>query len=1025
MLGNIILLLIVCILIGIVLQYRTVGNEGFVDIPVDSHIAFVKESEKKFNQLTNTINLLDPALPVNAKSASNMKEATKNSTLVPTNKSFDVNVKADHKIPDELPDALELAKKCEAAAKSCSAFDDPNFSQYCGMSFDKGGIGSDGKPHTGGLFISPTDRSAQLTRFKTVKETGSEPYDPYKVAKPTIGQAKEGTFALTKDQCIVVKEKVDCEEKQTFSSPNCTQCYTSSHFSRVGPDSDRIPIKLLFLGNGTVFIRSTRSDISMEEKTLQPDQAIEMTLPGNAEGVVLDITVKKASSPPTYFAGYLQGETGRGVFKMDLSRMVQSDKSTGVKPRISGMKAVNGYRCTAMIPGASKTTMVLSILIPFSFINMYDSDALTCDNGPVLTKASSAVFLESDPCFSKDNRPGSYKLECLQDRWVSLGGTQKGTGYPSDQAKADALQKGPNGAMYEIDIIIENVSNKMIRAVTGRDESGKPLSIPDWNEASMWGLGIPINTPCDGVTNEEGPPSRECMSYLYMNKGAFSHIGPTYTSNPRRDASMKDQTIPNTFCQPGTELDPSTDTGFAYAKSLGGIPEIKKKYDEIHRMANDDSQTNAARSDAVKKCYGTVIQPPVSNKMVGAKQVFAVGPDYRYSKGEAAAVCAKYGAEVATRKQLEEAQKNGADWCFSAWLADSPTGSWPISTTPVPGCGSRRGIIEWTPDSQKAGVNCYGPKPVPTDVTTPGEIMPFNGNAWDQPTEPTYLLLKGGYLETSGLQPACFSGLSPQQAQANCDALGGQCAGFSYSVDGGGHGCYKGDVEGGKVMNSDYVGYVKSSMTSSGEPISGRYIKLQHDRNICMNLAQIYVYSEKGGKNMITPQTAVSKSSGYGGDVFPNQNFVNGRADTFIHTSCYDVPWIQVDLGSVMPIYKIVIQNRGDCCQDRAQGITIQILNESQQLIFASQPIRTTSTVYTIFPPSAVIQPDLAEDMPKVTRDKTKPPPGFSQGVCNPGYYDRTKGGVNWWGCGVDCEGGTYWTDGVCNCACVPNSQDP
>jgi hypothetical protein len=407
MLGNIILFFIVLLLLGIILQYRTLWKEEFIDIPVASHIAFVRDSESKFNQLTNTINLLDPAVPVNAKSAMSMKDATKHSTLLPTSKSFDVSVKTDHQIPDELPDSLELAKKCEAAPKTCNAFDDPTFAKYCGMSFDKTGIASDGKPHTGGLFISPTDRSSQLTRFNNVKETGSEPYDPYKVAKPTIGQSKEGTFALTKDQCIVVKEKVDCEEKQTFSSTNCTQCYTSSYFSRVGPEASRIPSKLVFAGNGTVLIRSTQASISMEEKTLQPNQPIEFTLPENAEGVVIDITVKKAASPPTYLAGYLQGETGRGVFKMELIRLVQSDKSTGAKPRISGMKAVNGYRCTAMVPGASKTTMVLSLLMPFSFINMYDSDALTCDNGPVLTKASSAVFLESDPCFSKTNRPGA------------------------------------------------------------------------------------------------------------------------------------------------------------------------------------------------------------------------------------------------------------------------------------------------------------------------------------------------------------------------------------------------------------------------------------------------------------------------------------------------------------------------------------------------------------------------------------------------------------------------------------------
>lgn len=72
---------------------------------------------------------------------------------------------------------------------------------------------------------------------------------------------------------------------------------------------------------------------------------------------------------------------------------------------------------------------------------MYDGDALTCDNGPIITQAASAVFLESDPCYSKDNKPGNYKLECLQDRWMQLGGTTEGTGYPTSREKADAIQK--------------------------------------------------------------------------------------------------------------------------------------------------------------------------------------------------------------------------------------------------------------------------------------------------------------------------------------------------------------------------------------------------------------------------------------------------------------------------------------------------------------------------------------------------------------------------------------------------------
>lgn len=965
MLFNIIVFFIVLLCLTIILQQsKRWKQDGFVDIPVPGHQEFVKESADKFNQLTNMINLTDPAVPITPSGAKDMKDATGNVILTPSSTSFDILIKSDNPLPEVLPDTLELSKKCESAENTCAAFDDPTFQKYCGMSFDRDAIGSDGKPRSGGgMFVSPTDRSALLTRFKEVKDTGMEPYDPYKVARPTIGQSKPGTFALTKDQCMVVKEKVDCETKQTFQSANCAQCYTSRSFSRVGPEATRIGATLLLTGNGTVSIRSTHKSISMDEKLMTGNSTTEVTLPGDSEGVVLDITVKNAPSPPTFIAGYLQAETARGVFKMDIGRLIQSDKVTNAKPRLSGTKTINGFRCMSMVPGTGKTTMTLSLLIPFSFINMYETDALTCDNGPLITKADSAIFLESDPCFSKDSKPGNYKLECLQDRWVSLGGSQKGTGYPSDLAKANAIQK--NGGDLDIDTILDTLGTKMRRAITGKDEAGKALSIAEWNEVSMWGLGIPIESPCDGAENQSGSLTRDCLSYLYMNKGIHSHTGPTYTLPPNESASMKDQSVPNTYCQPGTEMDPATDAGLAFANRIqGGIEGVKKKYDEIHRTANDNTIPNQQRQDAVKKCYGVQLQASTSNKVSGPKQVFAVGPDYRYRRDEAAAVCAKYGAQVATMAQLEDAQKKGADWCFSGWVADNTTGSWPISLNPVNGCGNRRGIIQWTPDSQKAGVNCYGAKPSASDVPTPNEILPFNNNVWDQPAEPTYFKVTGGYLQTTGSQPACFDGLSPQQAMENCDNLGAQCAGFSYSVDGSGSGCYKGNVEGGKVADNNYVGYVKGMPSKTGGTVSGRYIKLQHSRVECMNLAQIRVFSTKGGPNIITPNTVVSKSSVYGGDAFPNRNFVDGVGNTFIHTSCGDVPWILVDLGKTVPLYKIVVQNRADCCKERARGISIQVLDDSKNLIYVSNPITTINDVYTIYPPNSDIQGDVAEDKP-------------------------------------------------------------
>ena len=268
------------------------------------------------------------------------------------------------------------------------------------------------------------------------------------------------------------------------------------------------------------------------------------------------------------------------------------------------------------------------------------------------------------------------------------------------------------------------------------------------------------------------------------------------------------QGAPNTYNQPQGTLNPNTPGGLAMAQQNGSVDGVKQYYDQVNRLANDNTKKNGERSDAIQKAYGVTLQANAPPQMVGPTQVYAVvNGGYVNSFASAPGICAKYGGRVATTAQLEEAQKKGADWCFSAWTAEG-VGRWPITTTPVWGCGSRQGIIEWTPDTG-AGVNCYGPKPMITDPAA-GNILPFNGQMWDQPSEPTYLTVPSGYLETTGPQPACFNGLSAEQAQANCDALGKRCVGFSYSKNGTGSGCYKGNHDAGLNGNPAYMGYVKT-----------------------------------------------------------------------------------------------------------------------------------------------------------------------------------------------------------------------
>ena len=1004
MFHDIILFLIIILIFGMIFYEHFHLKESFNDFPAGPHAQFVETSKSKYNPFTNMLNLVNSAVPLTADNSNAVQTALNSLDAQPTSTNYKMNTRQSYDIPINVPDTFKSAKKCEEAPVSCAAFDDNTFASNCGMSFDISGTDSNGREHIGGLYIASNNRTSQKSDAMKARDIGQ---DPYMIYQPTIGSAKPGTFALTKDDCVIVKEKVDCSAKKSFSSPNCTQCYTTGDFARVGPEATRTDSIIYLVGRGLAMIKT------MDEKYINPinvtpvhdswNDAKMVTLsttpipfhfPSDMEGKRFYIRVgrKKESIDPISVAGYIEGATIKGKFKLDISNLTHYDAQVMGKPRMSGTIMVNGFRCIRIVGGkdlwknnAISASMSLISLMPFSFIDTQDYESATCSNGPVITNAESAIFLNSDACYNKDNQPGNYLLECLQSRWMQMGGTEEGTGYPSDATKANGIQKNGDGSPKDIDKIIDELSVIMLRAQTGKDATGKQLSIEEWNNASMFATGKSITSPCDIENTESGPLSEACLSYLYMNQGALNRVGPTYDMSPVDVASMTGQPFRNTYCQPGTSMDPTTPSGFKLVENKG-ISAVKQYYNEIQRTANDDSLSNAEREDAIKKCYGVTLDPVVDNATPGPKQVFAVGPGYDFSRDQAASVCSRYDAQVATKAQLLEAQRNGADWCFTGWVQDSTIGQYPITTSVVSGCAIRQGVQEYTAPSNKAGVNCYGNKPAVSSVD-PDIIKPFNQQSWSQPNltgregfankgfaneedfRNFYSQVESGYLETAGDQPSCFGGLSPEQAQDGCDRLGNNCVGFSYAKDGSGGGCFKGNHNAGRNGNPAYMGYVKLPIPPS-QGIKGRYIRLQYDHRECLNLAQIQVYSREGGPNIIRPDMGVVKPDGWSGDVFPVRNFIDGSAggegSSFVHTSCNNIPWIEVDLRQMTPIYKIVIVNRHDCCWPRILGTRLEIfderhqaLNDGQGLIYQSDKIdrsRRSGEHYNFFPPSKQIK---------------------------------------------------------------------
>lgn len=104
-----------------------------------------------------------------------------------------------------------------------------------------------------------------------------------------------------------------------------------------------------------------------------------------------------------------------------------------------------------------------------------------------------------------------------------------------------------------------------------------------------------------------------------------------------------------------------------------------------------------------------------------------------YLYPEARDVCAKYGAKLASKRQMYEAYKSGANWCNLGWNRKL-TAYYPTSTQQIEianqwpqhlrnACG-KEGINGGEyPPQLKLGVNCYGIKP---PKTRSKHINPWN-----------------------------------------------------------------------------------------------------------------------------------------------------------------------------------------------------------------------------------------------------------------------------------------------------------
>ena len=515
----------------------------------------IEAGQSRYNPLTQMINLANPVVALN-----DATEQSFNRALATTG-AVDATT---YKLPDGPPARLVAAKSCEAVkTPDCAAFADPAFATSCGISFDTGGTDSAGKPHMGGLYTEGADKEA---------------------GQPTLGSAAPGKFATTAATCRVLSEKIACDTKQDFSSPNCAQCLTTGKFTRIDPATPRLEPVLKLVGAGTLTFAG-------RAYTLAATAPVTVPLTGLKEGseLVLALTGDAATA---WLAGFLEGQTAAGPYRVDINSIIELDVETGYKPRQGGVggatQQVAGVQCVVLRPALGKGAMRLRGSLPFSFVSPTEADAAACDNGPFLTQAASARFLESDPCYSRGAAGPS--LACLQQKFVQIGGTAAGSGYPSTQEKANQLLQGRS----TLTAVSDYLYDMAVRASTGRNAAGAQLSVTDWNAASLFMTGTPVLSPCGAGA---GTLSRDCLVYLYKNGGMGSSMGPTYTVPGQQQ-----------YCRDEGALNPATPDGLARGMATGSVAAAKALYDGAYRQANDNGAARSTREKAIKDCYGVSLR---------------------------------------------------------------------------------------------------------------------------------------------------------------------------------------------------------------------------------------------------------------------------------------------------------------------------------------------------------------------------------------------------------------------------------
>ena len=578
-------------------------GEGFQDYPT-----FVEERASHFSNLGKALKL----------SKSDGDLGTSGNPILSTTGTAE-----DFPLPANPTDLAMAIEKCEAVKSTeCSIFDNPAFTKDCGLCLEIG-ENSEKVPSTGGLVVIPSDKTAARQRAAKGRIPSYS---------PTIGSCPADRLVTTKQECQNLQRELLCQKNSSYDLPGCSQCYSSTEYSIVDPKTSPGVIassgiihlygngSLLFIGEGF----ESKNPVELSETT-----PYILNVPvKESSRIKLTVNPSIKSNPenpqmPTIF-GVVSGPTQGGTFDLDLRRIVLNDEVTGRKPRAGGTKTLKASTVTRMAPGFGQQKMILTVIMPFTFVDTEYPESTRCKDAPFVTMQSSAEFLQSDPCYKKGSGPGKFSLECLQGAWVTNGCSEQGRGYPANDSTASNLMARSNGSLRTLNDISDFIYKMALITSTGANEDGEKQTIENWSKASVFCTGREITSPCDTPTKDTGPLSPDCINYLWKNKGDTplpggikNPTGPTYTGNA---FSFFKEGVEKRYCQDTGTLAPSiSKENVKYWQKFGGIAAVKREMNNLYVAANAQLQADDKLAPHFKKCYGDIEfakPPPCSTSLL-------------------------------------------------------------------------------------------------------------------------------------------------------------------------------------------------------------------------------------------------------------------------------------------------------------------------------------------------------------------------------------------------------------------------